>query len=192
MRVYKTVIALAFQGAVAGLISAMLFLYYMSNLPTPAPAQVIQALPVEEWRVQARIWGERLGLPPQLLEGLCDYESGEPEPRAAALSTKGAVGPCQVMPASAAYVLGIHRPTTRQLAEIHMILSEDEFNVMFGGRILSFCYRRNWHKNIDVQIGKALWCYNNGHRRRPRSKSVFANRVIARWDKIRAAEIKLN
>lgn len=182
----KSFLFILMQGLVAGLVSVMLFVFYLDSQPNTPTAVVVELLP-EEWRIQARVWGKRLGLPPQLLEGLCDYESGEPEPRAAALSTKGAVGPCQVRPASAAYVLGIHRPTIRQLAEIHQILSEDHFNVMFGGRILSFCYRRNWHKNMNVQIGKALYCYNNGHRKRFRRGSLYEKRVIARWDKIRNA-----
>ncbi len=181
MRSIKTILGLVFQGAVAGIVALLLFINYTNHLPTPAPAQVIQTLP-KDWQVLTTLWGERLGLPSHLLGVTCGYESENTRPRTAALSKKGAVGTCQVLPTTAAFMLGIADPTLMELIQLHRILTVDEeINVMFGGRYLSYCYKRRWHKVYITRIKHALWCYNEGHNSKPKTKSVYIDRVMAKW-----------
>lgn len=178
----KWLVAVFLQGVVAGTVAIFLFFAYTSNLPQPASVQIIEVLP-KGWRGIAVEWGQKLGLPAHLLEATCDYESENTRPRSSALSHKGAVGTCQVLPKTAAFMLGIDEPTMIELVELHGILVSDENNVMFGGRYLSYCYNKHWHKNGNTRVRRALWCYNNGHNKRPKKDSEYVDRVLAKWKK---------
>lgn len=115
-------------------------------------------------REMAAAAGEHFGLPRWLLPAVVDRENAPWDP--IALSSKGARGLGQVMPATVAMKRGITRPSRHLLAIIDIELREPRANLCWAARILAdslrICRRDQRGDPSPEAIACALAGYNAG------------------------------
>ena len=147
------------------------------NPPVTSEVQIVPVFAKQlHWRELAQIQEEKHGLYPGLLEGTCDWETQASKNRSTARSYKGALGVCQVMPATAAWLAGIHPEDPQWKSALRVfetILQDDQINMHYAGLYMKVCYK-------GESVKRALWCYNNGHNSRWKGGNRYTRMVGAK------------